>query len=70
MKEGRLALKLALAWALVLAVSACAGAQEENRPGDASLEARNEAVEHGLVPFTTVGRAPFGRKYSLAERMS
>jgi hypothetical protein len=68
MKEGRLALKLVLAWALVLAVSA--GAQEENRPGDASLEARNEAVEHGLVPFTAVGRAPFGRKYSLAERMS
>jgi CubicO group peptidase (beta-lactamase class C family) len=70
MRRRLLVLKVLLAWAVVLVATSCSTAQDGNQSGDSSLEARVEQCENGLVKFTAVGPVPFGKKYSIAERMS
>jgi len=70
MKKDVLFLKLNLVWIVLLVASACGITQDGNPPGDSLLEARIEQTENGLVKFTQIGPLPFGRKYSIAERMS
>jgi CubicO group peptidase (beta-lactamase class C family) len=70
MRKRTFMMKLSLGLLAALTASACVAGQDGNQTEDPSVEAKIEQVENGLVKFTMLGPAPYGKKYSIAERMS
>lgn len=72
MKKLRILVLISVLMGLVflLTTGACTAGQDGSQPEVTSLESRIEQSENGLVKFTVLGPVPFGKKYSLAERMA